>query len=343
MTEAGGVRASLFLTNQQRPGADQLEALKGQLRLCREARDCGWDGIFVGQHYLSEGLTQLHPIPFLARLAAEAGHMLLGVGICLVALQNPVDVAEAYASLDVICEGRFIFGVGLGYRNIEYKAFGIDPSVKLCRFERNLEIVLALWSGESVSCDLPWCHLDEERLSLTPYQRPRPPLWMAANSDEAVKRAARVADTWMINPHARRSTIERQIELFRAARVSAGREPIPLELPLMREVFCASSREKALEIARPYLEAKYQLYADWGQDKVLPDNDSFSVPFEQLSDDRFVVGAPEDCIAALLPWRDGFGVNHFVIRTDWAGMPADVSVGSLRLLASEVLPVLRIP
>ncbi len=341
MTGVGGVRASLFLTNQQRPGTEQVAALEGQLRLYREARDSGWDGVFVGQHHLSEDLTQLQPAPFLGRLAAEAGHMVLGVGISLLSLHNPVDIAETYASLDIICGGRFIFGVGLGYRGVEHRAFGIDPALKVERFERNLEIVLALWSGEPVTCDLPWCRLDEQRLLLVPHQRPRPPLWMAANADGAVRRAARLADAWMINPHATRATVERQIGLFQEERVAAGKAPAPAEMPVMREVFCAPSREQALELASPYLESKYQVYAKWGQDKVLPGNDSFAVPFEELSDDRFVLGTPDDCIAALLPWREKFGADHFVIRTDWAGMPPDISTASVRLLASEVLPVLR--
>lgn len=340
MTGAGGVQASLFLTNQQKPDANQLEALDGQLRLFREARDSGWDGVFVGQHHLSQDLTQLQPAPFLGRLAGEAGHMVLGVGISLLSLHNPVDIAETYASLDVICGGRFIFGVGLGYREVEYRAFGVNPAQKVERFERNLEIVLALWSGEPVTCDLPWCRLDEQRLLLVPHQRPRPPLWMAADSDLAVRRAARLADAWMINPHATRTTIVRQIGLFQEERAVAGKEPAAAAMPVMREVFCAPTREQALELAGPYLESKYQVYAKWGQDRVLPGNDSFSIPFKELSVDRFVLGTPDDCIAALLPWKEQFGADHFVIRTDWAGMPADISTGSLRLLATEVLPVL---
>jgi alkanesulfonate monooxygenase SsuD/methylene tetrahydromethanopterin reductase-like flavin-dependent oxidoreductase (luciferase family) len=337
------VRVSLFLTNQQPPGTDQLAALEGQLQLCRAARDGGWDSVIVGQHHLSEPLSHLQPVAFLARLAAEAGDMRLGVGICLLALHNPVDVAEAYASLDVVCGGRLIFGVGLGYRDVEYAAFGIARSERLRRFESNLEIVLALWRGEDVTVDLPWCHLDRQHLSLLPVQGPRPPVWMAANSDGAVARAARLADTWMINPHATRATIERQLTLYRQARTDAGRCESPTELPAMREVFCAPTRREALELAAPYLTQKYEVYAQWGQDKVLPGDEDFSVPLEQLESDRFVIGSPEDCLRQLLPWRDELGVDHFVIRTDWAGMPSEVALASLRLLSKEVLPVLCAP
>ena len=334
------VCASLFLTNQQPVYTDQIAALEGQLQLLHAARDGGWESVFVGQHHLSGSLTHLQPVPFLARMAAESGDLRLGVGISLLALHNPVDIAETYASLDVVCGGRLTFGVGLGYRDVEYAAFGIDPSERVQRLESNLEIVLSLWRGEEVSVDLPWCRLDRQRLSLLPIQEPHPPLWMAANSDSAVLRSARLADAWFINPHATRATIERQLALYRQARKDAGRAESPTELPAMREVFCAPTRQQAVEAAAQFLGKKYEVYAAWGQDKVLPGNEDFSAPFDQLESDRFILGSPEDCLVQLLPWRDELGVNHFVIRTDWAGMPSEVALGSLRLLTNEVLPVL---
>jgi alkanesulfonate monooxygenase SsuD/methylene tetrahydromethanopterin reductase-like flavin-dependent oxidoreductase (luciferase family) len=334
------VRVGVFLTHQQPAGRNPVVALDEQLSLVRAARDGGLDSIFGGQHHLSETFAHIQPLPWLARLAAEAGDMRVGTGIHLLALHNPVDTAEAYASLDAVCGGRSIFGVGLGYREVEYAAFGIAPGEKVRRFTENLRIVEALWSGEPVHADTPWCRLDGVRSTTLPAANPRPPIWMAANSDAAVRRAARLADTWMINPHATASTIRRQLELFHDERVAAGREPVR-ELPLMREVYCAPTRERAIELARPHLAGKYAVYADWGQDRVLPGRDSFRTGYADLAEDRFVVGSPEDCLAALLPWRDEFGVSHFVLRTDWAGMPITDARASLELLAREVAPVLR--
>ena len=338
---SSNVSVSLFLTDQQPPGTDQVAALRQQLQLCHGARDGGWDGVFVGQHHLSEGLTHIQPVPFLARLIPEAGDLRVGVTVSLTALHNPVDLAETYASLDIVSEGRLTFGVGLGYRDVEYEAFGVSAGERVHRFERNLDLVLALWAGEPVDADLPWCRLDHQRLALLPVQRPRPPVWMAANSDAAVQRAARLADAWIINPHARTDTIRRQLALYHAARTAAGRPDTPGELPALREIFCAPSRQLAEERAGPYLGAKYEAYARWGQDRVLPGKDSFVVPFSELQEDRFIVGSPDDCLKQLLAWRDELGVNHFVLRTDWAGMPAEVALESIRLLSREVIPVLR--
>lgn len=330
----------LFLTNQQPVGSDQRRALEEQLLMLRAARDAGWDSVFAGQHYLSDSLSHIQPLPYLSRLAAEAGEMRVGVGILLLALHNPVAVAENFAALDVVTGGRLVFGVGLGYRQVEYDAFGVPAEEKVRRFEHNLDLVRRLWSGDPVDSDVPWCRLRAATLNFLPVQRPSPPVWMAANSDAAVRRAARLADTWMINPHASAGTVRRQLEVFREQRQNSSREPVR-ELPAMREVFCAKDRRTALRLAQPYLTQKYQTYAQWGQDAVMPERESFEMPYDELAHERFVVGSPDDCLAALLPLRDELGVNHLIFRTHWAGMPVQDALSSIDLLAREVVPALR--
>jgi alkanesulfonate monooxygenase SsuD/methylene tetrahydromethanopterin reductase-like flavin-dependent oxidoreductase (luciferase family) len=333
------VQIGLYLTNQHPVGADMVEALRGQLRLLHHARAHGWDSVWSAQHFLPT-MAMTQPVPFLARLAAEAGEMRVGLGILLLALANPLEVAETYASMDVVCGGRFTLGVGLGYREVEYDAFGITRGERVRRLEENLRLVEALWAGEAVSADLPWCRLDGATLTILPVQRPRPPLWMAADSDRAVERAARMTDSWIINPHATTSTIAQQLQLFDQVRRELRRPPLP-ELPAIKEVVCADTRERALEIARPYLTAKYEAYRAWGQDAALPAEETFDLPFERLLQDRFVIGTPDDCLHQLLSWRDDLGVDHFIFRPFWSGMPVETALESMDLLSREVVPTLR--
>jgi alkanesulfonate monooxygenase SsuD/methylene tetrahydromethanopterin reductase-like flavin-dependent oxidoreductase (luciferase family) len=333
------VQVGLYLTNQHPVGANMVEALRGQVRLLHHARDHGWDSVWGAQHFLPT-MAMTQPVPFLARLAAEAGELRVGLGILLLALANPLEVAETYASMDVVCGGRFTLGVGLGYRDVEYDAFGVPRRERVRRFEENLGLLEALWAGEAVSADLPWCRLNDATLTMRPVQRPRPPLWIAADGDRAVERAARMADTWMINPHATTSTIARQLQLFERVRRESGRPPLA-ELPAIKEVVCAQSRERAVEIAKPYLAAKYEAYRAWGQDAALPPEETFDLPFERLMQERFVIGTPADCLDQLLSWRDDLGVDHFIFRPFWSGMPVGTALESMDLLSREVVPALR--
>jgi alkanesulfonate monooxygenase SsuD/methylene tetrahydromethanopterin reductase-like flavin-dependent oxidoreductase (luciferase family) len=330
----------LLLTNQQAIGRDQVTSLDEQIQLLHAIRDRGWDSVFAAQHHLAESYAHIQPLPYLGRLAAESGELRVGVGIHLLALHNPVDVAENFASLDIVTGGRLIFGVGLGYRQVEYDAFAVPSDKKVHRFTENLRIVTELWQGKEVHADLPWCRLDGVRATLRPVQEPMPPIWMAANADAAVKRAARLADTWIINPHATFDVIKGQLGLHAEQRKAEGRGPVE-ELPLLREVFCAPTRAEAIEQAQPYLAHKYEVYSSWGQDKVMPVEESFTMPYEELERSRFIVGSPEDCIEQLLPWRDELGVNHFNFRTNWAGMPIESALSSVDLLSREVIPALR--
>ena len=340
MSSHDGIKIGLFLTNQHPVGTDLVAATHEQLSMVRAARDRGWDSVWAGQHYLPDGMAMPQCVPFVSRITAESGTMDVGIGILLLALHNPLDVAETWASIDVLCEGRLTFGVGLGYREVEYRGFGLDPKAKVRRFEANLELVKRLWTEDGVDSDLPWCRLDSVTLNVKPVQQPRPQIWIAANAHVAVQRAARMGDAWLINPHATDETITEQAALFAATRAEAGLPPATT-LPALREIYCAPTRELAMERATPYLAKKYRHYADWGQHKALPGTDDFRAGFEELSRDRFIIGTPDDCLEKLLPWRDRLGVDHFIFRTDWVGMPVETALQSLDLLDREVVPALR--
>lgn len=334
------MKIGLFVTNQNPLGTDMVSALEDQYVMVRLARDKGWNAVGTGEHYLSEGMSQLNLSPFLARLAAEAGEMMGVAGIFLVGLHNPVQLAECVASLDVIWRGNFVFGVGLGYRDVEFNAFNIRKGTRLRRFEECLEIVKRLWAEDDVSIKTEATTLTNATLTCRPVQKPYPPIWFAANNDNAVRRAARLGDNWFINPHATMATIKRQMGLYRDELEAVGK-PLPKVLPMIKEVFCAKDTKTALEMAGQYLANKYKTYASWGQDDVLPGDETFNQPFEELLQDRFVLGSPEECYEQLRPCWEELGVNYLFFRTHWSGMPVGHALSSMRLISDELLPELR--
>ena len=225
------MKIGIFLTGQHPPGSDILAELEGQYAMTRLARDRGWDAVASGQHYLSEGVRQLQLIPFLARLAAEAGEMTGIAGVLLAGLHNPVEVAECIASLDAIWRGNFVFGVGLGYRETEFDAFGVPKGQRVRRFEQCLDVVRRLWTEDKVNFENEICKLVDATATCRPVQKPYPPIWIAANSDAAVRRAARLGDSLFINPHATMAVITGQMALYRAELARHGK-PFPSGIAL---------------------------------------------------------------------------------------------------------------
>jgi alkanesulfonate monooxygenase SsuD/methylene tetrahydromethanopterin reductase-like flavin-dependent oxidoreductase (luciferase family) len=272
------------------PSAERMRELLEQVKL---ARDLGFDSISASQHYLAAPFQYFQPIPLLARIAAESGEMALITNILLLPLYNPVDLAEQLATLDIICDGRLVCGVGLGYRDVEYTVFGVQRASRVSRFEEALTLLTRLWTEDEVSCDGQHFRLERARMTLKPVQRPRPPIWIATSSNAGIKRAARLGDAWSIAGHATLATLKQQVRFYRDTLQALGK-PFPEDFPLARELYIAPTRHTALRDAQPYLEAKYRAYSQWGQDRELPATESFAVPFETLVRDRFILGDPDD-------------------------------------------------
>jgi alkanesulfonate monooxygenase SsuD/methylene tetrahydromethanopterin reductase-like flavin-dependent oxidoreductase (luciferase family) len=331
------MRFGLIIAKQHPPGVSMVERFREHVDQVRAARDAGFDIVVMGQHYLSTPFQEVQTLPALARLAAEAGTMRVGATVLLLPLLNPVDVAEQVATLDVITEGRFVFGAGLGYRDQEYEAFGVQAKERVPRLVESLEVIRRLWTEDEVTHHGRFYKLTGARLALRPVQKPHPPLWFAANNDAAVARSARMADAWVINPHAKLAILREQMGIYRKALADEGK-PFPVELPIIKELYVAPDRRAALQECRPFLEAKYSAYASWGQDKALPRGDHFDLAFEELVRDRFVIGDPDDCVCELRRYVDELGVNTFIFRIQWPGMEQAKVLRTIRLLAERVIP-----
>ena len=298
----------------------------------------GYDSITTGSHFSTFPHREFMQVPYLCRVMAEAPNVRLNAGIVLLSLHNPLEVAENFAAMDVMSGGRVIFGCALGYRDVEYKGFGVRKGEGVARFEENLEAIKRLWTEEKVSMKGSHFELDEAVVSLPLVQTPHPPIWIGANADNAVRRAARLGDCWYLNPHQNLPTLSRQMDLYRAELDKLGR-PFPAELPIRREVFCAPSHDQAIEIAAPYIKAQYDLYKTWGQDKAMPaGDDDLSLDFDELLRDRFLFGSPDEVAEQIIGYNKRLGVNSFVLGMQWLGMPHNQVADAMHLFAEEVMP-----
>jgi alkanesulfonate monooxygenase SsuD/methylene tetrahydromethanopterin reductase-like flavin-dependent oxidoreductase (luciferase family) len=333
------MQLGLALSVQHRPEDSQVARFAEHVEQVRVARAVGFSSVWASQHYLSDPFTYFQPLPTLGRLAAEADGMRLGTGVLLLPLHQPVDLAEQLATLDVITGGRLIVGVGLGYRDAENAAMGTDPRARVGRFVECLEALERLWSGEPVTYAGRHFTLRETRISMPPLQRPRPPLWLAANTDAGVQRAARLGDAWLMNPHTTLGARERQLRLFHDTRRAAGRPPAR-EVPLLRECCVASTDAAARAAGGPFLDAKYGAYRRWEQDKALPADDAWSAHFDELARDRFLLGEPARVRDEIARYRETLGVTTLIVRAQWPGMAQADVLRSIRLLGERVLPAL---
>jgi alkanesulfonate monooxygenase SsuD/methylene tetrahydromethanopterin reductase-like flavin-dependent oxidoreductase (luciferase family) len=333
------MKLSLIVRGQHPPG-DTVQHLRDDLDLVRCADRLGFDGIVKGSHYSAHPFESVQQIPFLSYCAAIAPRLRIICGLVLVPLHKPLDLAEQLATLDLLCGGKLVFGAGIGYRDVEFKAFGVPRGRLGTRFEECLVAVRRLWSEDFVTMKGSDFELDHATCSVRPLQKPTPPIWIGANADVAIRRAARLADCWYINPHNTLTTIERQMGLYKRA-LDEYKKPFPTEVPMRREVFVAPTRAEAIRRAQPYLEEKYKAYRAWGQDKVMPAGDDFDHGFDELLEDRFLFGSPAEVADQMIRLNRRLGVNHIVASVHWPGMPNSLALDQLQILAEEVMPQVR--
>ena len=331
------MKLGYFVTNQYLAHEPMGEKIKESIDLVKAARDAGFDMVCAGQHYLSAPYQMPATMPFLARLAAEAGDMYVGATVILVPLHNPVELAESVATLDAITNGKFVFGVGLGYREEEYAAFGVRRRERVYRLFEAMDVMRLLWSRDDVEFSGTFYNVPKTTSTIRTTQLPHPPIWVAANRDEAVQRAARMGYPWLINPHATGSLVAIQSELYQRMAARTFR-PISRDVPMMREAYIGEDRSSALRESQPYLSGKYESYAQWGQDKALPASQSFSVPFEELARDRFIIGGHEDVVQDIQRYESALGVNWMILRMQWPGMDHASARKQIELMGRHVIP-----
>ena len=312
------------------PGEPLERTLQESIEKASVAREAGFHAIWTSGGHLGRGLqsTLLQ-----ARLTAYTHDMELGV-LYLLPLEHPILLAEEISTLDLLCGGRLTVAVSQGWRDFQFRAFGLPLKERLSRFMETLEVMKQLWIQDEVTFHGRHYELEVARPIAKPVQRPYPRLLVAANADGGIERAARIADGWLVSTRATFPTIERQVALYRQALERVGRNGV---IWAWREAYVAPDRQVALDTIRPSVEAMYADRAALGHARDLPEADRIDVPFERILQDRFIVGDPEQCTREIQRYQE-LGVETIIMRMQWPGMTQEQALRSIHLMGREVLP-----
>src|SRR3954464_9182466 len=186
------MKFGVFLMPQHPRTDDPVQRFRETVTLARAARDTGFDAVAAGHHYLSPPYQSLQSLPLLSRLAAETGAMELVLSVLLLPLLNPVQVAEDVASLDVMSEGRCVFGIGLGYREVEFEGFGVQMRDRVPRMLESLELIKRLRTEAAAPPERRFFPWRPPRAGNRPRRKPYPAIWIPPNADPGVVRTARM-------------------------------------------------------------------------------------------------------------------------------------------------------
>jgi probable F420-dependent oxidoreductase len=205
------------------------------------AEEAGFESIWTGEHVALPRHDNPVPIPAatpfldsivsLTVVAAVTKRLRLGTGILVLPHHNPVLVAKALASLDVVSGGRLIAGFASGYVEAEFRAIGADFHRRGALTDEYLAAIRTLWTSDEPSFSGRFVRFDGICFEPKPRQQPHPPIVVGGHSAPALRRAARAGDGW----YGYGLTVDAAtplVEELRRLRAASPRAAEPLEISL---------------------------------------------------------------------------------------------------------------
>ncbi len=283
-----------------------------------QAEELGFDHIWLGDSVTVLDKARGDCLTTMAALAARTSRMRIGAVPMLPALRNPVLLAHALATLDVISKGRIVLGVSVGpvrdYIQRQFAACGVPPQEKAGRLSESIEIMRRLWSETTVNYDGRYYQLKDVGILPHPAQKQGIPIWIAADRNEnGFKRVGRLGDGWV--------TLAPTVERFAAARQKIDRY--------------AQEHGRVGKCWPSALFAAFNIQADGDRAR----NEGwqwmerfFGQPKERLGHFFAIFGTPEECSSLLKGYAEA-GLTAIIAR-----IASDDVRGQESLLLNEIKP-----
>jgi len=160
-----------------------------------EAERLGFDSAWITEHHFCDDGYTPSPMVIGAAIGARTKRLRLGTNLMVLPLHNPIRVAEDAATLSLLTGGRFDLGVGIGYRELEFREFGRELKHRPSLIEESIEIIRRAWAGERVNFTGKRFTVGDLRVLPLPEHTPK--LYLGGMAEPAIDRAARIADGFL--------------------------------------------------------------------------------------------------------------------------------------------------
>ncbi len=284
-----------------------------------QAETLGFDSVWVGEHITNWGAGTMSAIPMLATMAAATSKITVGTSILLFPLRHPTMVAKEIATIDILSGGRVVMGIGVGGENPkEFEACGINVKERGARTNEGLDLVIKLWTQDTVSHHGRFFSMEGISMAPRPVQQPHPPIYVAGRRDAAMRRAARYGDGWfpyLYDPE----RYQQSMATIQEAAQARKRDLSHFDWAIYQFIAVENTYEAAHKVAAQALKAMYR------QD------------FETIAPRYAVLGTPNQCLERLRQFYEA-GARHIVLVPlgDAKGRQA-----RLETLAEKVVPEVR--
>ena len=295
----------------------------------------GFRGAWVPEHHGADDGYMPTPNVALAAIAARTTSIRIGAAIAVAPLYHPVRFAEECAVLDILSNGRVETAVAIGYRRREYEMHGEDFGKRGNRFDEFLQIVRALWAGETVNFTGKHYMVKDARI-MPPPPRGTMPLYIGGFTEKAMERVAKYADGYLGNVEV--------CDLYLKKLKQHGKDPAQaaIRIPGLF-VAVAEDPEKAMEELAPYYHHVYTRYGAWMNEDNALGIDQAMDPMEL---DAFKqsgilqILTPEQAVTHFKALKERMPVEHYMMMRP-PGLPATRFIEYAQLFADRVIPAVN--
>lgn len=279
------------------------------------------------------------PPVFLSALFQQTERIKLGTAVCTVPFHHPLHVAENYALLDMLSNGRLIMGIGSGFIETAFNAFQIPLAEKQSRFDEALEIIRLAWRGQRFSYHGEHYCFDNIQLTVTPTQAADIPFWVSVARPPAIEAVAHAGHSMIISPFITQMTLDTLRDSLQAIRtIYAAEHPCKslADVAVVLHTHVATSTDAARDVGFAAMENRVAHLVEVG---ALPGSLRANQRKLRFTDNNglFLFGCP-----ALVRQRLGelheLGIARLILFMDFGGMAQADVLSSMRLFVEEVLP-----
>jgi alkanesulfonate monooxygenase SsuD/methylene tetrahydromethanopterin reductase-like flavin-dependent oxidoreductase (luciferase family) len=333
-------------------GLDHGETLRESIAQVVFAEQVGLDSVWVSEHHFHDAGFVGSVAPYAAAMVQATTRITVGLGLALAPLHDPIRMAEDAAFLDVLSGGRFVLGLGLGYRDVEFEGFEGHRSQRVGRTVELIEICRQAWSGEPVEHDGRYYRRHGLVVAPRPHRRGGPPIMLGGHHPNAIDRAAALCDRFCMDAGTdsesyeqgtgqNRNLLDRVGSAVRLYREALARHGKPADNPPFSlnvgGFLHPDGRDAAwAAVADGYMLTR-RVYGDWyGLDPAAYDSwypDRLSVEEIAQRQSEILLGTPDDIVAVLEQVGDLVGDElHVMFRSKYPLVDDATTRQSIELL-----------
>ena len=346
------MKFAFFVINQS-PGTSSMKQVYDDgMEQVEWGEELGYDALFVAEHaFFHHGKPSPHVL--LGNIAARTKRIRIGTGVSILPWHNPIEIAQDYATVDLLSDGRFDFGVGRGLFRGEFEGYGVPWQEAQERFDESLDIILKAWTEDPFSYKGKFHSYREVEVLPKPLQKPHPPLWQPCLSPSTMEKCLRRGITPIIGASLTRLT-DLKVMFERLSTVMEQTGTTHMEKVAHPFIYVSDTVEKAREEAR---EAMQWFLDDFGRMFTLPEGREWpesykffepwgeyirSLSYDQVVNDDLVWFGDSTAIANKIRWlRDECGVTYVLLFMHFGGLVHEKVMKSMELFAKNVMPEFR--